>query len=29
MHTRLFFGMLIRLPALIGRRLVHRGAKAA
>jgi glycosyltransferase involved in cell wall biosynthesis len=29
MHTRLFFGMLIRLPGLIGRRLVHRGAKAA
>jgi glycosyltransferase involved in cell wall biosynthesis len=29
MHTRLFFGMLIRLPALISRRLVQRGAKAA
>src|SRR5436190_22249370 len=29
MHTRLFFGMLIRLPALIGRRLGHRGVKAA
>jgi len=29
MHTRLFFGMLWRLPALLGRRLMHRGPKAA
>jgi glycosyltransferase involved in cell wall biosynthesis len=29
MHTRLFFGMLRRLPMLLGRRLMHRGPKAA
>jgi glycosyltransferase involved in cell wall biosynthesis len=29
MHTRLFFGMLRRLPMLLGRRLLHRGPKAA
>jgi glycosyltransferase involved in cell wall biosynthesis len=29
MHTRLFFGMLIRLPALIGRRLAHRSGRVA
>ncbi|HEU4780701.1 MAG TPA: glycosyltransferase family 2 protein [Steroidobacteraceae bacterium] len=28
MHTRLFFGMLWRLPALLTRRLTHRGPKA-
>ena len=29
MHARLFFGMLWRLPALLSRRLMHRGSKAA
>jgi hypothetical protein len=29
MHTRLFFGMLRRLPMLLGRRLKHHGPKAA
>jgi glycosyltransferase involved in cell wall biosynthesis len=29
MHTRLFFGMLRRLPMLLGRRLMYRGPKAA
>jgi glycosyltransferase involved in cell wall biosynthesis len=29
MHTRLFFGMLWRLPALLSRRLMHRGPRAA
>jgi len=29
MHTRLFFGMLWRLPALLSRRVFHRGSRAA
>jgi glycosyltransferase involved in cell wall biosynthesis len=29
MHTRLFFGMLWRLPSLLSRRLFHRGTRAA
>lgn len=29
MHTRLFFGMLVRLPMLLGRRFVQRAHKAA
>ena len=28
MHTRLFFGMLWRLPALLSRRVFHRGTGA-
>ena len=28
MHTRLFFGMLWRLPRLLSRRLMHRGPRA-